>query len=183
MARAAPFATQQEQVIASIVKLLDVPLGGSDLRSADDAALILPVVDIIEGRAVLDTAQGTKNPDWTHSQRDSGSWPAARLGNVPIQIGPARVPENLTASRMASVAIPVTRAQHPLASLAHAHDSLLADLRAATEARPAERASSLRALASKLLVHVDVTRRVLYPMVRRVAGAEGDVSSSGRFPQ
>ncbi|HJR26978.1 MAG TPA: NADH-ubiquinone oxidoreductase-F iron-sulfur binding region domain-containing protein [Acidimicrobiales bacterium] len=170
-------ATQQEQVIASIVELLDGPLGGSDPRG-DGAALLLPVVDIIEGRAVLDTAQDTKNPDWTYSQRDSGSWPAARLGNAPVQIGPARVREDLTASRMASVAVPVTGPRHPLASLAHAHDSLLADLRAATEAPPAERARSLRALASKLLVHVDVTRRVLYPMVRRVAGTEGDASSA-----
>jgi NADH:ubiquinone oxidoreductase subunit F (NADH-binding) len=38
--------------------------------------LIAAIVDIEDGRAVLDERQRTKQPDWTHDPVDSGKWPA-----------------------------------------------------------------------------------------------------------
>jgi hypothetical protein len=41
--------------------------------------LIAPIVDIEDGRAVLDEHQLRKQPDWTFDDADSGKWPATRL--------------------------------------------------------------------------------------------------------
>ncbi|MET0489952.1 MAG: hypothetical protein ABW143_06945, partial [Acidimicrobiales bacterium] len=49
-------------------------------RAAADAYLIAPIMDIRDGEAVLDESQWTKQPDWTHGDRDSGQPPAERYG-------------------------------------------------------------------------------------------------------
>jgi NADH:ubiquinone oxidoreductase subunit F (NADH-binding) len=41
--------------------------------------LIAGIVDIEDGRAVLDEHQRAKQPDWTYDAVDSGKWPATRL--------------------------------------------------------------------------------------------------------
>jgi hypothetical protein len=41
--------------------------------------LVAPIRDLVDGRAVLDERQRTKQPDWTHDPVDSGQWPADRL--------------------------------------------------------------------------------------------------------
>ena len=66
-------ASQQEQVIGSILTLLEIPPEQEGDLDDDAAALLAPLVDIVAGRAVLDTAQATKQPDWTHAPRDSGA--------------------------------------------------------------------------------------------------------------
>ena len=38
---------------------------------------VAPIVDIVDGRAVFDEHQATKQPDWSHAEIDSGVWPAA----------------------------------------------------------------------------------------------------------
>jgi hemerythrin-like domain-containing protein len=58
------------------------------------------------------------------------------------------------------------------------HDELLTLLSDATHADRMDRPLALRALGDRLRAHIDVTQRVLYPMVQRVAGADGDVASS-----
>jgi hypothetical protein len=40
---------------------------------------IAAIDDIVDGVVVLETAQATKQPDWTHDAVDSGQWPAQRL--------------------------------------------------------------------------------------------------------
>jgi hypothetical protein len=37
-------------------------------------------VDLVDGVAVLDESQWTKQPDWTHDETDSGQAPAERYG-------------------------------------------------------------------------------------------------------
>ena len=77
------FLAQQTQAVAGSV-LQQFPdavrthLDGS--REAADAYLIAPIVDLVEDEAVLDETQWTKQPDWTHDERDSGQPPAERYG-------------------------------------------------------------------------------------------------------
>jgi NADH:ubiquinone oxidoreductase subunit F (NADH-binding) len=74
-------ATQQQVVVGSILR------GWPELVAAHAEGHIDPVdpvpiaalVDIVDGRAVLDEAQRTKQPDWTYDDVDSGQWPADRL--------------------------------------------------------------------------------------------------------
>jgi NADH-quinone oxidoreductase subunit F len=74
-------ATQQQQVIASIMELEGDHLGA---RARGDAApaepiLIGPLLDIRDGVAVLDEHQLEKQPDWSFDPVDSGQSPAARF--------------------------------------------------------------------------------------------------------
>jgi NADH:ubiquinone oxidoreductase subunit F (NADH-binding)/hemerythrin-like domain-containing protein len=168
-------AAQQEDVVGSILDLFDLTAPVLSHGPDDDEPVrILPLVDIVDGRAVLDTGHATKNPDWTRSGRDSGSWPAARLGNQPLRLddpdvggtsGPSGGDDDLVAESTAGSAFPV---------LAAVHDQLEELLALLPMADPSERAGLCEALHEVLRRHVDVTQRVLYPMVRRVGGAEAD---------
>jgi NADH:ubiquinone oxidoreductase subunit F (NADH-binding) len=74
-------ATQQQVVVGSIID------GYPDLVAAHaeghaPAASPAPIAelrDVADGHAVVDEAQLTKQPDWTHDEVDSGQWPADRL--------------------------------------------------------------------------------------------------------
>jgi len=74
-------ATQQQVVVGSV--LAQFPdLVAAHLAGDAPAVEPLPVaalVDLVDGRAVLDDTQRTKQPDWTHDEVDSGQWPADRL--------------------------------------------------------------------------------------------------------
>lgn len=96
-------ASQQDLVIGSILRLVGPAQQLDDDGDDDPAALLAPVVDIADGWATLDTSQSSKQPDWTHARRDSGAWPAAYLGNRPLDIDPPRTPEDPRIGRMASV--------------------------------------------------------------------------------
>jgi hypothetical protein len=50
--------------------------GGTDAVTPSPIAAI---DDIVDGVAVLEAQQFTKQPDWTHDAVDSGQWPAARM--------------------------------------------------------------------------------------------------------
>jgi hypothetical protein len=56
--------------------------------SAADPVLVAPILDIVDGRVVLDEAQSTKQPDWSHEPVDSARWPAAYLADTPVHIRP-----------------------------------------------------------------------------------------------
>jgi NADH:ubiquinone oxidoreductase subunit F (NADH-binding) len=74
-------ATQQQVVVGSVLERFpDLVAAHADGRApAVDPVPIAPITDIADGRAVLDAAQRTKQPDWTHDEVDSGQWPADRL--------------------------------------------------------------------------------------------------------
>ena len=75
-------AEQTQQVAGSILQHCpDVVRAHLDRsREAADAYLIAPIVDLVDGEAVLDETQWTKQPDWTHDEVDSGKAPAERYG-------------------------------------------------------------------------------------------------------
>jgi NADH:ubiquinone oxidoreductase subunit F (NADH-binding) len=82
-------ATQQQQVIRSVLDLYPTAMGEG---AAEEVAVepILPLVDIVDGRAVLDTGHLTKQPDWSHDEVDSGAWPAAQGQLVESGVGVSR---------------------------------------------------------------------------------------------
>jgi NADH:ubiquinone oxidoreductase subunit F (NADH-binding) len=74
-------ATQQQVVVRSVLQLFPdtVRAHAEHAAAAVEPELVAPIVDIRDGRAVVDASQRTKQPDWTHDAVDSGKWPADRL--------------------------------------------------------------------------------------------------------
>jgi NADH:ubiquinone oxidoreductase subunit F (NADH-binding) len=74
-------AAQQQVVVGSVLERFpDLVAAHADGMAPAVAPIpIAPIVDIVDGEAVLDDAQRTKQPDWTHDEVDSGQWPADRL--------------------------------------------------------------------------------------------------------
>jgi NADH:ubiquinone oxidoreductase subunit F (NADH-binding) len=74
-------ATQQQLVVGSVLQrfpeLVAAHLHG-DAPSVEPVP-VAALVDVVDGRAVLDDTQRVKQPDWTHEAVDSGQWPADRL--------------------------------------------------------------------------------------------------------
>ena len=74
-------ATQQQVVIGSVLQ--SFPAAVSAHVGADDdgrePVFVAELAGIVDGRAVMQEAQRTKQPDWTHDPVDSGQWPADRL--------------------------------------------------------------------------------------------------------
>jgi NADH:ubiquinone oxidoreductase subunit F (NADH-binding) len=75
-------AGQHQQVVGSILAafpgVLERHLEERD-GLATDPAPILPLLDIVDGQAVLDEHQLDKQPDWTYDATDSGKAPVERL--------------------------------------------------------------------------------------------------------
>jgi NADH:ubiquinone oxidoreductase subunit F (NADH-binding) len=74
-------ATQHQIVVGSVLERFpDLVAAHADRGApAVDPVPIAAITDLVDGRAVLDDAQRTKQPDWTHDEVDSGQWPADRL--------------------------------------------------------------------------------------------------------
>ncbi len=83
-------ARQHRDVITSMLDVIDPAAGPADVPDSDagaggrERALVLPIVDIVEGRATFDERQLEKNPDWSVGGADSGAWPAAAATQVRV---------------------------------------------------------------------------------------------------
>jgi NADH-quinone oxidoreductase subunit F len=74
-------ANQHQLVVESLLANFPDALAAHVSGEADaaDAYLVAPLADIIDGVAVLDDSQATKQPDWTHDETYSGESPADRI--------------------------------------------------------------------------------------------------------
>lgn len=74
-------AYQQHDVADSILALFDDTFRDhvNDAILPAEPVLIAPIVDIVDGRAILDERQRAKQPDWTYDAEYSGKSPADRL--------------------------------------------------------------------------------------------------------
>lgn len=170
-------ASQQQRVVGSILSLFGRGLVGRERPEDDSATMLLPIVDITDGRAVLDTSHLSKQPDWTHAAHDSRSWPAALYGNQPLALSSPPIREDRSSGRMDAIVGPSAHGNESfpvIIGIHHDLEHLLASLRAADAA---SRPDVLRELAERLRSHIDVTQRILYPMVQRVAGPPADDAS------
>lgn len=80
-------ARQHRDVISSMLDSIEIRSTRSDDRSASadsgsdpDAgrAVVLPIIEMDEGRAEYDERQMRKQPDWSYNDTDSGTWPSQR---------------------------------------------------------------------------------------------------------
>lgn len=78
-------ATQHEVVLRSLQEVFPQALSVhvDDTVAITDVPLVAPIVDIVGDRVVLDQAQATKQPDWTHAATDSGKTPVEISGTAP----------------------------------------------------------------------------------------------------
>ena len=163
-------AFQQAEVVGSLLELFggsvrDHAAGGA---GAAEPIVIAPIANMFGGRAVLDLDQVRKQPDWSTNQQDSGTAPAARLGNTPVHVS-----SHPTEQRWPEWnATPLE--DHPLAMLDEAHEMLDRLLGETFHAEESDRDEALGKLGHVVRIHVDVTRRILYPMARRFGGEAGE---------
>jgi NADH-quinone oxidoreductase subunit F len=84
-------ATQQQVVIGSLNKLCNTttlqPPNFGETRPID-LNVILPLLDIVDGKAIYDQSHGDKQPDWSFEPTDSGIYPAQRLQAVSLETEP-----------------------------------------------------------------------------------------------
>jgi NADH:ubiquinone oxidoreductase subunit F (NADH-binding) len=189
-------AYQQERVIGSVLRLWPDQLAAHAERRVAPSApvLIAPLVDLAEGQARYDERHARKQPDWSYDEIDSGAWPAARLGDTPVEISApsATVPSVERSSdapqgadsAVSDAAATEATAGRGVAPLAQSYARLrqllqvLGDsgLPAERDGEPgsAEWTAVWEDLDHELRVHHDANRRVLLPMLRRVGGESGE---------
>jgi NADH:ubiquinone oxidoreductase subunit F (NADH-binding) len=74
-------AGQQQRVIGSLLSLFPDAVSAhlEDAAAPDDPVPVASLVDIVDGRAVVDERQRRKQPDWTFDDVWSGQVPAERI--------------------------------------------------------------------------------------------------------
>jgi NADH:ubiquinone oxidoreductase subunit F (NADH-binding)/nucleotide-binding universal stress UspA family protein len=167
-------AQQQAAVGASLLELFPDALDVAAPSGTSPAAApvpIAPIEDLVDGRATLDVAQLAKQPDWSFGPESSGAAPAARLGNTPVHL--SRPYRRSTRPEWSAD----SGAEHPLDIVDDSHAAIDALIDRALADGGEEREDSsdlLRAVAVAVRTHLDVTTRVLFPMLRRVGDDTGD---------
>jgi NADH:ubiquinone oxidoreductase subunit F (NADH-binding) len=74
-------AGQQERVVGSLLERFSevVEAHAAGRIGAAEPVLVAPIVDLVDGRFVLDAGHDGKQPDWTYDITDSGQAPAERI--------------------------------------------------------------------------------------------------------
>ncbi len=176
-------AGQTERVVG---RLLELAAGRADEPTLDvvhSEYPVVPLVDLIDGHAMLDLAHLDKRSDWTYpgEQPDSGIWPVHRLANQPVEITRPHTPQ---LDVPAGSAVPAdsdvppdsswVQAADPFAPLHELHDRLEEDLRVVRTAAPEQRNDALERLRTDLDRHRRATERLVYPLTARLAPDLGD---------
>jgi hypothetical protein len=156
-------------------------------RTVDAAGrfLIAPIVDLVHGRAVVDSAQADKQPDWSFAPQDSGSAPADLYGDASVAVRVAS-----TRSHGSGIGVEVTtvdensstpastasgrRFTEPIIAV---HHRLFDGLRILRSASDADRRTAVTSLAHEFGRYVDLVGTVVYPELDRVTeGASSDIA-------
>lgn len=163
-------ASQQAEVVSSLLALFGESVDAHAGRRVPAAApvVIVPIASLSRGRAVPDLEQLRKQPDWSTDPTDSGTAPAARLGDTPVHISTDSVQDRWSDWSAA------VNDDHPLLILDEDHDVLDRLLGEARSVDGADRADVLAELAHFVRLHIDVVGRILYPMARRHGGDAGE---------
>ncbi len=161
-------AGQTERVVGGLLAL------AGDDRGTGAPYPILPLVDIVDGRAVDDVSFLEKRPDWTFGdQHASGVWPVERLTGHPVEIRPASVPEPSQTPTTAGRDDP---APSPLDQLRR----LGQELKSATDALrtvPVDHQEhALDRIWQALARHRAATEHLVYPLVDRLDPEGADIA-------
>ena len=161
-------AGQTERVVGGLLAL------AGDDQGTGVPYPIVPLVDIVDGRAVDDVSFLEKRPDWTFGgQRSSGVWPVQRLANHPVEIRPASVPEPSRPTTHVSPAMPspspldqIRRVGQELASATDALRSVPAD----------QQEQALSRVHHALARHRAATEQLVYPLVDHLDPDGSDIT-------
>jgi NADH-quinone oxidoreductase subunit F len=158
-------ARQQESVIGDLCARFGEALAEYHREPGLEhaAVRIAPLVDLVDGRFVLDDGFFTKQPDWSHDERDSGQLPVDRLATKPVEVAPANVSAEATAEGK--------EFRDPFAPLLNLHEAIRADLDALFASRPHERHDGIEDLRRHLHQHTELDDRLIHPLVQRVAAS------------
>ncbi len=172
-------AGQQRTAVASLIELGRESVEAHLTRSVDESArfLIAPIVDLVHGRAVVDSAHADKQPDWSFAQQDSGSTPAELHGDasVAVRVRSTRMHGIETGVEVSTVDETSATGASSAASrrftepIVAAHEQLLDGIRSLRSARDADRRPAATALAHELGRYIDLVGTIVYPELDRVA--------------
>ncbi len=164
-------AGQVERVVGALVELASVAPGGDEWDDAVNA--IVPLVEMVEGRAVLDVASIAKRPDWSYPEEgpDSGQWPAQHLADRPVAVRASHTPEPADQADGAEGHPGADHAFDPLLAAHRALEGHLTELRRATVA---DRTAKLELVRKDLAAHRRVSERFLFPMIERIRPDDGE---------
>ena len=180
-------AGQQRTAVASLIELGRESVEAHLTRSVDGSArfLIAPIVDLVHGRAVVDSAYADKQPDWSFAQQDSGSTPAELHGDesVAVRVRSTRMHGVETGVEVSTVDETSATGASSAASrrftepIVAAHEQLLDGLRSLRSATDADRRPAATALAHELGRYIGLVGTIVYPELDRVAEqAAGDTA-------
>ena len=138
---------------------------------------MLPIVDLVEGQAILDTSHADKQPDWTYEPTWSGASPVDLLADQPVRVERPAIREAPT--EPASASVPDELAD-PFREVLAGHRRIRDAAQRVSAADDADAAAeAIATLGDELRRHDDLGERVLYPLLDRHLGGIGDESSAG----
>jgi NADH-quinone oxidoreductase subunit F len=164
-------AGQVERVVGGLLDL-------ADARGDEPSTIVYPVeplVDIVGGRAVHDTAQTSKRPDWSYEgEGDSHHDPVERFADSRVMVHEPRVRER-DATREDHPLAPAGESEgiEPFAPLHRSHDRITATMDELRSVAPGERSAIVDRLRDQLGRHRDAVERYVYPLLERIDPAEG----------
>jgi hypothetical protein len=164
-------AAQTERVVGALVAMAGATPGGDDWD--DEVNAIVPLVEIVEGRAVLDVGSLRKRADWSYPEDgpDSGAWPAQHLADTAVLVRPSHTPEPADAADLAEGQ---AGADHAFDVLLASHRTIEEHLDGLRRAPAADRSAALAHLRDDLDAHRRVVQRFIAPMVERVDPDDGE---------
>jgi NADH:ubiquinone oxidoreductase subunit F (NADH-binding) len=174
-------AGQQRAAVKSLIELgresVDDHL--TDSVKGSGRFLIAPIVDLVHGRAIVDTTQIDKLPDWSDGGQDSGSVPAELYGGASVAV---RVQATRTHGADAGVDVstvaqaddggPSAAARRFTDPIVASHQRLLDGLRSLRSASAEDRGARAKSLEHELGRYISLVGTVVYPELDRIA-AEG----------
>jgi hypothetical protein len=131
--------------------------------------LVAPLVDIVDGRAVLDESHARKRADWSFEgeQRDSYHDPVERFADAPVEIRATHTPESRRGeSRPVMSGSPVRSDR--FSAIHDVHTEIEDTMAALRATKPEDREFLLDRLRHLLDGHREVVETYLYPLVERL---------------
>ena len=181
-------AGQQRTAVASLVELGRESVEAHLARSVEESSrfLIAPIVDLVHGRAIVDSAHADKQPDWSFAAQDSGSVPAELYSDasVAVRVQSTRTHGIDTGHEVSTVdetsptgASSAAAAQRFAEPIAAAQERLFDGLRSLRSAPDEDRRTAATALAHELGRYIELIGTVVYPALDRVTqGATSDTA-------
>ena len=142
--------------------------------STEDADLmaIVPLVEIVDGVAVLDLSHRNKAADWTYPDETASRpiWPVQRLADQPVTVGAFHLSERQPHA-------PVLVASLDPMEVVSALDVTLRDaIDAVDRAAPEQRDRARAALRDELHRHLHLVEHIVYPLLDRLRADGADIA-------